>query len=205
MNREKRSVAFYALLIAGLLAGAGVILLVALLLALLPVPFSRATEPRAAETTDTGLVATDTELVATLEGPASLPDGKAVQVRFTVTNRSDTGLYLLKWYTPLEGIWGEIFRVTRDGQAIPYEGPLVMRGDPLPENYVLLEPGASASADVDLATVYDFSQAGEYTIAFLSPRISYVARTRADLAQTVDDLGPVEIPSNRVTIRIGTP
>ena len=144
-------------------------------------------------------------LGATLEAPSSLPSGNAVRLTFTLTNNSPERLYVLTWYTPLEGIFGEIFRVERDGQAIPYEGPLVMRGDPLPENYVLLEPGASVSAEVDLATAYDFSQAGEYTIEFLSPRISHVARTEAGLAQVVDDLGPVEMPSNRVTIEIDTP
>jgi peptidyl-Lys metalloendopeptidase len=145
------------------------------------------------------------DLSATLEAPSSLPNGDTVRLKFILTNDSPEALYVLTWYTPLEGILGEIFRVKRDGQALPYEGPLVMRGNPLPEQYVFLEPGAAASAEVDLATVYDFSQAGEYTIQFLSPRISHVARTKADLAQTVDDLGPVEIPSNRVTITIGTP
>ncbi len=145
-----------------------------------------------------------TELSATLEAPSSLPNGDVVKIKFTLTNHSPQALYVLTWYTPLEGILGKIFCIERDGQPIPYAGPLVMRGNPLPEDYVLLEPGASVSAEVDLATVYDFSQAGEYTIEFLSPRISHVARTKADLAQTVDDLGPVEMPSNRVTIKIDT-
>lgn len=147
-------------------------------------------------------VAPRTQLSATLEAPSSLPSGEAVRLRFTLTNHSPETLYVLNWYTPLEGILGEILRVKRDGQAIPYEGPLVMRGDPLPENYVLLEPGASVSAEVDLATVYDFSQAGEYTIEFLSPRISDVAKTESAFAASVDELGPVEIPSNSLRLAI---
>ena len=103
----------------------------------------------------------------------------------------------------MEGIAGEIFRVERDGQVIPYQGILAKRVAPPPEDYVLLEPGESVSAEVDLATAYDFSKAGEYTIEFLSPSISHVARTEAQMAKTVDDLGPVQIPSNRVTIKIG--
>jgi hypothetical protein len=66
-----------------------------------------------------------------------------------------------------------------------------------------------AISEVDLATAYDFSKAGEYTIEFLSPSISHVARTEAEMAKTVDDLGPVQIRSNRVTVKItltpGTP
>jgi hypothetical protein len=58
------------------------------------------------------------------------------------------------------------------------------------------------SAEVDLATAYDFSKAGEYTIEFLSPSISHVAKTEAEMAKTLDDLGPVQMPSNKVTTRI---
>ncbi|MFN2185547.1 MAG: hypothetical protein ACK2UU_16275, partial [Anaerolineae bacterium] len=78
------------------------------------------------------------ELSATLEMPANLPDGNRVMIQFILTNNSDADLYVLKWYTPLEGIGGEIFRVKRDGQAIPYTGILAMRGDPTPEAYQLL-------------------------------------------------------------------
>jgi hypothetical protein len=143
------------------------------------------------------------ELSATLEMPSHLPDGEAVVLRFTLTNNSDVDLYVLKWYTPLEGIGGEIFNVERDGQVIPYGGILAMRGDPTPEGYLLLEAGQSASAEVDLATAFDFSQPGAYTIEFLSPRISHVARSEAEVARSVDDLGPVVIPSNTVTVKIG--
>ena len=145
----------------------------------------------------------ETELQATIEVPATLSSGEAVNLRFTLINNTDTRLYVLKWYTPLEGIAGEIFRIERDGQAIPYQGILAKRAAPPAEGYVLLGPGESVSAEVDLATAYDFSKAGEYTIEFLSPSISHVARTEAEMAKTVDDLGPVQIPSNRVAIKIG--
>jgi peptidyl-Lys metalloendopeptidase len=143
-----------------------------------------------------------TELSATLEAPSPLPSGEAVRLRFTLTNHSPEKLYVLTWYTPLEGILGEIFRVERDGQAITYQGPLVMRGDPLPEHYVRLEPGASVSAAIDLATAYDLSQAGGYTIEFLSPRISHVAKTESGFAASMDDLGPVQIPCNPLSLTI---
>jgi len=142
-------------------------------------------------------------LSARLEGPEQLPGGQSVKILFTVTNKSADDLYLLTWYTPLEGLLGKIFRVTRDGVEVPYEGPLVMRGDPTVEDYVLIKSGASISAEVDLATVYDLAEAGTYTVQFLSPLISDVARTRAEMATTVDELGPVGIPSEPVQIEIG--
>jgi hypothetical protein len=58
------------------------------------------------------------------------------------------------------------------------------------------------SATVDLAAAYDFSEPGEYTIAFISPRISHVARTEDQMATSVEELGPVQIPSNWVTVRV---
>jgi ABC-type glycerol-3-phosphate transport system substrate-binding protein len=141
-------------------------------------------------------------LEAVLQVPTTLPDGGSVELEFTLINNSESGLYVLKWYTPLEGIAGEIFYVKRDGQPIPYEGLLATRGDPPPDAYVFLDSGASVSATVDLATAYDFSEPGEYTIAFISPRISHVARTEDQMATSVEELGPVQIPSNRVTVHI---
>lgn len=163
------------------------------------------TETELSPTAGPGTVAASptTGLSATLEMPDHLPDGRRVIVQFTLTNNSDVDLYVLKWYTPLEGIGGEIFRVERDGQAVPYTGILATRGDPTPEAYQLLEAGQSASAEVDLATSFDFSQPGDYTIEFLSPRISHVARSEAEMARSVDELGPVVIPSNTVTVEIG--
>lgn len=140
------------------------------------------------------------ELEAILALPETVLTGEPVTLTFTLLNHADYPLYVLKWYTPLEGIAGKIFHVTGDGQVLPYEGILAMRGDPGPENYVLLAPGGSATATVNLAQAYDFSEPGTYTVTFLSPRISDVARTEAEMAETVDELGPVTIVSNTVTV-----
>lgn len=145
---------------------------------------------------------TQSNLEAVLQAPPRLSAGEPVEVEFTLINHTETGLHVLTWYTPLEGIAGEIFRVERDGQPIPYEGLLASRGVPTPEDYVFLEPGGSASATVDLATVYDFSQPGEYTIAFISPRISHVATAEDEMATSMDDLGPVEIASDSIVVEI---
>jgi peptidyl-Lys metalloendopeptidase len=159
-------------------------------------------ESQAVPSSPTQGTPSEIELEAVLEVPATLPSGEAVNLRFTLINKTDTRLYVLQWFTPLEGLGGEIFRVKRDGQPIPYKGPLAARGDPTPDAYVFLDAGASVSATVDLAAAYDFSEAGEYTIAFISPRISHVARTEGEMAASVDDLGPVAMPSNQVSVTI---
>jgi len=155
----------------------------------------------AAETTET-TETTETDLAARIEAPATLTTGETMPLRFTLTNKADAKLYVLKWYTPLEGIAGNIFRVERDGEVVPYHGILATRAAPSSHDYVLLEPGASASAKVDLATAYDFSRAGTYTIEFPSPRMSHVAKSEAEMATSLDDLGPVQIPANTVTVDI---
>jgi hypothetical protein len=125
-----------------------------------------------------------------------------VDVVFTIFNQGDSSVYLLTWYTPLEGVFGNIFQVTYMEQELPYLGPMVMRGDPLPDQYVLLEPGGSETVNINLSDVYDFSRPGDYTIEYKSPFISQVVLEQADLAKSVDDLGPVLILSEPVSIRI---
>jgi hypothetical protein len=142
-------------------------------------------------------------LRARLEAPSSLPLGEPVKVRFFLANETESDLYILNWFTPLEGLGGDIFRVTRDGQRIRYQGPLASRGDPTPEAYTLIKARDAVSAEVDLSLAYDFSRAGSYTIEFVSPKLSHIAGSEEEMAQSAAELGPVEIPSNQVVVAIG--
>jgi hypothetical protein len=144
----------------------------------------------------------ESDLTAKIDVPTSLNSGVIVMAVFTLTNTSSDGFYVLKWFTPLEGIAGDIFRVERDGAELPYRGKLVKRGPPISEDYVWLEAGESVSAEVDLAEGYDFSQAGQYTIQFRSPQISQVAKTGTEKADSFEELGMIQIPSNTVNVVI---
>jgi hypothetical protein len=143
-------------------------------------------------------------LIAALEMPESLPSGAAVPVMFTLINVSPEELYVLKWFTPLEGMAGDIFRVQREGVELEYRGKLVKRAAPASDDYVWIAAGGSVSFVLDLVEGYDFSQAGQYTVQFRSPRLSHTAKTPEDRAGSFDELGMVQIPSNpvRVTIRM---
>jgi hypothetical protein len=79
---------------------------------------------------------------------------------------------------------------------------VVSRANPTPEAYLFLDPDKGVTAEVDIAKVYDFSQPGTYTIKFRSPRISYLARSEAEMATTLDELGPVNISSNEVSLEV---
>jgi heat shock protein HslJ len=141
-------------------------------------------------------------LMATIEAQESLPSGAVVRVKFSLTNTSSHGFFILKWFTPLEGIAGDIFQVRRDGEELPYRGKLVKRGAPVAEDYVWIGAGASVSAEVDLAEAYDFSQAGQYTLQFRSPRLSHAAETLEDKAKSVDELMMIRIRSEPISVTI---
>ena len=148
------------------------------------------------------LASVDSPLVATIEASESLPTGAVVNVKFTLTNTSPEGLFVLKWFTPLEGLAGDIFRVQLDGVSLPYHGIQVKRGVPTSEGYVWLEPGGSVFAEVDLAEGYDFSKPGRYTLQYRSPRLSHTARTLEEQASSFEELGAMSIPSDSVSVTI---
>jgi hypothetical protein len=142
-------------------------------------------------------------LVAALEAPDSLPGGAVVTVRFTLTNVSSEGLYVLAWFTPLEGLAGDIFWVQREGVDLDYRGKMVKRAAPTAKDYVWIEAGASTSVEVDLAEGYDLAPAGQYAVQFRSPRLSHIAKTAEDQAGSFDELESLQIPSNSVRVTIG--
>jgi heat shock protein HslJ len=146
----------------------------------------------------------ESALVATIEAQESLPIGEAVTVKFTLTNISSEGLFVLKWFTPLEGLAGDIFSVQRDGVDLAYRGKLVKRGPPISADYVWIDAGGSISAEVDLAEGYDLSQAGQYTLQFRSPRLSHTAKTAGEQADTFDELEAIQIPSKPVSVTVGS-
>jgi hypothetical protein len=141
---------------------------------------------------------------AMLSGPTSISwgSGEAVKIQFALVNVTEQDLYVLNWLTPFEGFGGDIFRVTHNGAPVPYQGPLAFRGDPTPDSYILIEARGAKMIEVNLSQVYDFSRTGIYTIAFKSPHSSSIARSEADFATTVDELSPVPIPSNEISIEI---
>jgi heat shock protein HslJ len=144
----------------------------------------------------------DSPLRVTIEASESLPSGEVVNVGFELTNISGEGLFVLKWFTPLEGLAGDIFSVQRDGEMLSYQGKLVKRGPPISEEYVWIDAGGSISAEVDLAEGYDFSQAGPYTLQFRSPQLSHMAKTPGEQAASLDDLEMIPILSNPISVTI---
>jgi hypothetical protein len=78
-----------------------------------------------------------------------------------------------------------------------------MRGDPTREDYLFLAAGTSASATVELATTYDLSKPGSYTIAYTADLLD-LARGEDEMVESTGDLKQVVIPANTVTVTVDT-
>lgn len=81
--------------------------------------------------------------------------GTPMTINFTLENLLDENLWVIKWYTPLEGLRGDIFQVKCDGKEIPYEGMMIKRGEPDQDSYIHIVPRGSVSEEVDLSSGYN--------------------------------------------------
>lgn len=85
-------------------------------------------------------------------------------MEFELTNYGNEDLHVLTWYTPLEGLWSDCLAVMRNGERVPYDGPLAKRGQPTEKDYVLIPAGKSVSNRFDLHRAYDVSTPGQYDV-----------------------------------------
>jgi hypothetical protein len=121
-----------------------------------------------------------------MEAVHPLVAGGPVALRFRLINRTDAPLWVLRWNTPIEGWRGTIFTVSFQGSELPYQGPMLKRGDPGREEYVEIPPGESVNVSVDLAEVYDVKQPGEYRV-----------QVTGDLLDVTKDAASVPRPRDR--------
>jgi uncharacterized protein (DUF58 family) len=125
--------------------------------------------------------AVSTKLECSLSVPPRARVGEPLMLRFRLTNRSAQPVYVLNWLTPLEGLLGDILKVTRGETAIAYQGPKVKRGDPEADEYVTLAPGDSAEAEIDVTLAYELTQPGRHRIAFSREGLMDVTTSRAEV------------------------
>lgn len=91
------------------------------------------------------------------------------QVEVIVTNTSRETARVPKWQLPGGELQADLFRVSRDGHPVAYEGMLAKRGLPTAEDFAILRPGQSYRTLVDLASFYDMRKPGQYTVTLASP------------------------------------
>ena len=90
----------------------------------------------------------------------------SLRIKFHLFNRSYQPVHVLVWNTPLEGMFNDIFEVQRSGTTLKYMGPMVKRGTPTTDEYLLIQPGETATKVVDIDLAYDISAPGSYSVNF---------------------------------------
>ena len=90
-------------------------------------------------------------------------------VEVTLTNTSRKTLRIPKWQLPSEVHRSNLFRITRDGLEVGFEGAMVKRGVPTADDFAIIRPGRSYRSTVALGTAYDLSKAGHYTVTYAAP------------------------------------
>lgn len=99
-----------------------------------------------------------------LAAAATIRAATPAMVRLTLRNTTDHPLEVLRYFTPFEGLLGEVFVVRYQGEPIPYQGPMVKRGPPADEDWLPVGPGGSLSAEVDISGAWDLSRPGVYSL-----------------------------------------
>jgi hypothetical protein len=148
--------------------------------------------------------ATPAALECTLRAPPRVRAGEPVKVQFRLGNRTSQPMFVLSWRTPLEGLFGNDWQVTRDGVEVPYEGPMVKRADPEAEDYVAIAPGAAAEAEVEVSLAYDMRQPGRYRIALRGPLMDVIT-TQAEVPRPLSRLRAMPIACPVVQTEVVAP
>jgi hypothetical protein len=136
-----------------------------------------------------------------LEARNSYIIGQPVPITFTLENLTHKDIYVLTWYTPLEGMKSKFFKVTRNGIEFPYEGRMIKRADPVQQDYIHIEPRGSVSSTVDLTLAFRMDVPGEYRIEFTKHIYDLTFDEKAVTRAQADHQG-VAISGNTVTFRI---
>ena len=118
-------------------------------------------------------------MINVLKGKLSAPnvsDSSApVELRFDLTNGDEQDLYVLKWYTPLEGLNSDCLKVLRNGKTkVAYDGPMVKRGNPGPADYILIPAGQTVTSQVDVSGSYAVSIPADYAVELNVPALEHI-------------------------------
>jgi len=112
-----------------------------------------------------------------------------VNVTVTLTNTGSTPQRLLKWRTPFVPPEHALFHITRDGQPVRYLGRHVKRAAPTDADYIVLQPGESRSAWMELSALYEMQVTGAYSVRYLTSNAAPSTKAGAGSAIVVGDIG----------------
>jgi peptidyl-Lys metalloendopeptidase len=108
-------------------------------------------------------------------------------VEVILTNTSNKTARIPKYQLPTGELEANLFQVSRDGEAVAYEGPMIKRGLPSAADFAILRPGQSQRSVVQLADAYDMRKGGTYTITLTSP-MQHASMSDGTMLQTQQGL-----------------
>tara|TARA_R110000744_G_scaffold331918_5_gene437356 strand:+ start:3795 stop:4259 length:465 start_codon:yes stop_codon:yes gene_type:complete len=95
---------------------------------------------------------------------AEQPVVNGIFVDFILFNNIERDLSVLTWHTPLEGFYSKLFIITDQyNEQVDYQGPIIKRANPSPEDYQLIRANGNVATLLDLSLVYDLIP-GDYKI-----------------------------------------
>ena len=107
----------------------------------------------------------------------SLRAVQPAELVFTLTNAGDDVLQVLNWQTPFEGIKAPMFTLKRDGVEVEYRGPMLKRGAPRKQDYLVLKPGERRQVNINLSDAWSVDAPGNYTVTYSAHLFDVISGT----------------------------
>jgi len=89
-----------------------------------------------------------------------------IPLQVSISNPDKREIKILRWFTPIDGIRGNLFSVTLNDSPVEYLGAVYKRAAPTESDYLILKPGETIVNTVNLADYYDLSKSGNYQITY---------------------------------------
>lgn len=125
----------------------------------------------------------NTLLTCQLTGEANQSISQGVLVTYSITNTSTEPLFLLPWYTPLEGFMSKLFNlVDEQHNVLPYQGPMIKRMMPKPDDFIVIAAGETVSAQLDLQQAYHLEKT-QYQLSLIAKDIPIIFNQQAHTIQ----------------------
>ena len=105
--------------------------------------------------------------------------GKDVTCKVVITNSDVRDYYLLKRNTPLDELGSHSFKITQDGNPVPYDGLLYQRTPPTSKEFILVPAKSSISTLINLSLTYSLKTSAYYNI-MLKTMITYYEHNISD-------------------------
>jgi peptidyl-Lys metalloendopeptidase len=125
-----------------------------------------------------GAALADIQANLTIKNADNLVGSNDVMARISYTNTESHPIKMLSYLMKANSdgdLEEDLFKITRDGKAVAYEGRHVKRQSPTKADYITIRPGQTVSYNVELSGAYDLSQAGNYSFQYKTLNMSLFA------------------------------